>query len=85
MCKGTKNSRAEKDTPFLRRRLHFSVPGGFGSPFPRRRLLFQILRVKRYPIPAQNGTSEHSGRVWHHFPAQAVTFSTEVITFGLPN
>ena len=34
--------RAEKDTPFQRRKLPRSIPGGFGTVFPRRRLHFFI-------------------------------------------
>ena len=35
----------------------------------------KILRVKRYPIPTQNGATEHFGRVWQPIPMQAATIS----------
>ena len=64
---------AEKDTPFPLRRVPRSIPGGFGGIFLRRRLQFSIPRGQRYPIPAQKGTTEDSGRIWHRFPAHAAT------------
>ena len=44
-----------------------------GTVFPRRRLQLFFQRRKRYFIPAQNGATGCSGRIWHRFPAQAVT------------
>ena len=65
--------RAEKDTSFPRRTVPRSTPGEFGGRIPRRRLQFSFPRRKRYLIPAQNGATEQSGRIWGHFPAQAAT------------
>ena len=67
-------SRAEKDTPFPRRRVPRRIPSGLGNGFPRRRLHFSVPRRKRYPIPAQKGATEDSGRTGQRIPAQAATF-----------
>jgi hypothetical protein len=61
------------------------IPGGFGTVFPRRRLQFSFLRRKRYPISAQNGATEQSGRIWRQIPAQNVTtevFQAEMAPFS---
>ena len=50
-----------------------SISGAFGGIFLRRRQQFPIRRRKRYPIPAQKGATECSGRIWRPFPAQAAT------------
>ena len=54
-----------------------------GQAFPRqaesisggRLLAIPFLRRKRYSIPAQNGVTYHSGRIWQLIPAQAATIS----------
>ena len=66
--------RARKDTPFLRRTVPRNIPSGLGTVFPRRLLHLSFPRQKRYPIPAQNGATKDSGRVWPRIPAQAATF-----------
>ena len=49
---------------------------GNGTVFPRRRLQFFFLRRKRHSIPAQNGATGCSGRIWRPIPAQNVATST---------
>ena len=66
--------RAEKDTPFLRRKVPRRIPGGLGNGFPRRRLHFSVPRRKRYPVPAQKSATKDTGRIGQRIPAQAATF-----------
>jgi hypothetical protein len=57
------------------------VTNGKNCPYSKKTYLFffptisnlKILRVKRYPIPAQKGATEHFGRIWGPIPAQAAS------------
>ena len=59
------------------------MTNGKNCPYSKKTYLFffptisnlKILRRKRYPIPAQKGATERSGRVGERFPAQAATIS----------
>ena len=59
-----------KEGEFPRRTVPRSISGGKGGEFWRRRQQFPIWRGKRYSIPAQNGATEHSARIWQPIPAQ---------------